>query len=252
MEKDNFVKFEIDENLHKFTKKKNIFSEKKFFLKRRSSIKDIVESFGIPHTEIGCLLKNNKELNFEYIPVKGDFIKVRGVTPPLNVKLKTKLRPVNFDQLKFIADVNIGKAAVLLRALGFDTLWEDRLDDGYIAILAESEKRIVLTRDIDLLKRKSIVYGMFVDSMEPFEQTKLIVERFGLNPPYDLFSRCTRCNSILQSVSKEDIIDRLLPKTKIYYNSFFICPGCEKIYWAGSHREKIINDFKNIGIKIQD
>lgn len=250
MLKDNLVKFEIDEKLHKFTRKKNIFSEKYFVLKRKSTIKDIVESFGIPHTEIGGLFKKNRELGFGYFPADGDLIKVEGINSPLDVRIRTKLRPEKFEKIKFIADVNIGKAAVLLRALGFDTLWEDRLDDAVIAEIAESEKRIVLTRDIDLLKRKSIVYGMFVDSLEPFEQTRLVVERFGLNPPYELFSRCTRCNSVLESVKKEDIIERLLPKTKLYYHSFFICPGCEKIYWEGSHREKIINDFKKSGIKI--
>ncbi|MDY0362445.1 MAG: Mut7-C RNAse domain-containing protein [Desulforegulaceae bacterium] len=247
---DNIVKFEIDENFHKFTRKKKIFFEKDFVLKRKSSIKDIIESFGIPHTEIGNLIKNNKELNFEYIPVKGDHIQIKSITYSINVKLKTKLRPLKFDDIKFIADVNIGKAAILLRALGFDTLWEDRLDDGTIAKISEDQKRIVLTRDIDLLKRKSIAHGMFVDSMQPFEQIKLILERFGLNPPYDLFSRCTRCNCILESIEKEKIIDRLLPKTKLYYDSFFICPGCKKIYWEGSHREKIINDFKKNGIQI--
>lgn len=252
MLKNSLVKFEIDEEFHKFTRKKKIFFKKNYILKRKCSVKDIVESFGIPHTEVGSLLKQGKELSFDYFPSHGDCIAVKKIIPPVNVKTKTKLRPFKYNEIKFIADVNIGKAAVLLRALGFDTLWEDRLEDKVIANIAETEKRIVVTRDIDLLKRKSIDYGMFVDSMEPFEQTRLVVERFGLNPPYNLFSRCTRCNGVLKSVEKEDIIERLLPKTKLYYNTFFICPGCQKIYWEGSHREKIINDFKKCGIKIDD
>jgi uncharacterized protein with PIN domain len=246
----NKIRFYFSDDLHKFTKKRKVFGCAEFEYQRKSSIKDLVESYNIPHTEIGKILCRNKELGFNYYPKQGDDIYVFGINKPVNVKEETKLRPVAFDEIKFIADANIGKAAVLIRALGYDALWENDIDDSELTQIAYNEDRVVLTRDIDLLKRKIVNHGMYINSSDPFEQTKLVIERFGLKGPFDLFSRCTRCNAKLNKVSKEQIYERLLPKTKLYYNEFFLCPDCEKIYWKGSHREKIIKDFKRYGIII--
>lgn len=244
------INIEFSQKLIKFIKRKGHINTVYFNLNRKSPIKDIIESYGVPHTEVGNILVNNRSVGFRYFPKNNDAIKVYEIRPPLEVTRPSKLRPETFDEIKFIADVNIGKAAILLRALGFDTFYEDEISDAFIAKLALEEDRIVLTRDIDLLKRKSIIYGQFVDAKEPFEQIRLILERFALLGPFNLFSRCTRCNTLLKSIEKEEIVNRLLPKTKKYYHEFFICSGCDKIYWKGSHMKKIIYDFKQIGVDI--
>lgn len=246
----NSIIVEFSSDLLKFTKRRGFLSVVEFDISKKSSVKDIIESCGVPHVEVTKILCKNKELSFSYLPKEGDEIFVFGVQKPLNVNKKSILRPYTFDAVKFAADANVGKAAVLLRALGFDTFYEPCAQDFLIADLAYEEDRIVVTRDIDLLKRKKIVYGMFIDSNEPFVQTKLILERFGIKDGFKLFSRCTRCNSRLNPVEKKDIEHRLLPKTKLYYNKFYFCPVCEKVYWEGSHKEKIIDDFKKVGIYI--
>lgn len=244
------IKLEFSDTLERFVRRRGHCRSITFKLKRKSPIKDIIESHGVPHTEVGAILLGEKEVGFRYFPKSGDHIRISGIAPPLNIHSPSKLRPQVFNEIKFIADVNVGKAAVLLRALGFDTLWEDRAADFLIASLAYNEDRIVLTRDIDLLKRKNIIYGQFIDAQDPFLQTRLVLERYGIKGPFNLFSRCTRCNSMLEEVEKDKIIERLLPRTKKYYNEFFICPDCGKLYWKGSHREKIIIDFKKIGIDV--
>lgn len=244
------IRIEFSADLVRFVKKRGYESNIVFQLKKKSPLKEIIECHGIPHTEVGEILLKNNSVGFGYFPKNGDSFFIKGISSPIDIFSSNKLRKDIFDEVKFIADVNVGKAAVLLRALGFDTIWQDGISDRELAEIAYDEERIVITRDIDLLKRKKVVFGQFVDAKNPFLQTRLILERFGLKGPFDLFSRCTRCNSPLKEISKEDIKERLLPKTKKYYDKFYICENCNKIYWEGSHREKIINDFKSVGVNI--
>jgi len=118
---------------------------------------------------------------------------------------------------------------------GFDTAYSNSLDDGGIAELALGENRVVLTKDRALLKRGKIVFGRLVRAVLPEDQLTETLHFFGLACPYRLFTRCLRCNRILEPVAKEAILHRLEPKTKKYFNSFKTCPDCNRIYWRGSH-----------------
>ncbi|MCF8104974.1 MAG: Mut7-C ubiquitin/RNAse domain-containing protein [Desulfohalobiaceae bacterium] len=209
-------------------------------LKRRASVKDLIESLGPPHTEIGEIRANSCQVDFDFIVSGGDVLVVKPNVPPVDPCRSTILRPEPLAALRFVVDVNVGKMAMLMRSLGFDTAYHWTWRDKKIAALAHEESRIVLSKDIGLLKRKKVTWGLFVRAAEPDAQLREVLNFFGLHPPFDLFSRCLRCNSLLRKVDKQAIIHRLEPKTRKYFQEFSICPDCRRIYWAGSHQEKLL------------
>jgi len=152
---------------------------------------------------------------------------------------------------KFIADVHLGRLAKYLRLCGFDTQYEVSMDDKEIIDLSLSEKRIILTRDKELLKNKHVIHGYRIVSAKPVEQLREVMKRFDLKTDLHPFARCMECNGLLSDVAKEEIKDRLLPGTRDFYDIFKICQVCGKIYWEGSHYERmksfigslIINNF---------
>jgi len=209
-------------------------------LERRTSVKDLIEACGPPHTEVGELWIQDRPTDFSHIISLGETIQVRPHIPPVDPFRPTLLRPAALRELRFVVDVNVGKLAPLLRMLGFDTAYEWAWRDRTIADTAESEGRIVLTRDRGLLKRKKIVWGRLMRSQTPEEQLQEVLDFFGLHGPFKLFSRCLSCNVPLEDVDKADILDRLEPKTKLFFHRFRICPSCGRIFWRGSHHEKMI------------
>jgi hypothetical protein len=209
-------------------------------LERRTSVKDLIEACGPPHTEIGELRVQDRPADFGHIVSPGETIEVQPHTPPVNPFQPTLLRPTALSGLRFVVDVNVGKLSPLLRMLGFDTAYHWTWRDRTIADMAESQGRIVLTRDLGLLKRKKIVWGRLIRGKTPEEQLPEVLDLFGLQGPFRLFSRCLNCNVLLEDVDKADIVDRLEPKTKLYFNHFRICPSCGRIFWRGSHHEKMI------------
>lgn len=207
-------------------------------LDRRASIKDIIEAQGVPHTEVGEIQADGYLKGFDHIPGAGQVIVVKKVQVPFNVCTPSFLRPEPLRCIRFLVDVNVGKLAPLLRMLGYDTFFDPGLKDREIACIAFTEKRVVLSRDRGLLKRSHIEFGRLIRSVNPHDQLREVYSLFGLNC-LDSFTRCLHCNHQLQEVQKESIEDRLEPKTKKYYNRFSLCPGCNRIYWPGSHWEKM-------------
>ncbi len=207
---------------------------------RIAPMKDIIEASGVPHTEVGMITSQGVVKDLWYIPEDKSSIHVYPIEPPFNVTIPTLLRPDPFPWIRFIADVNVGKLAKLMRILGFDTAYENGWSDSDIAEKGFKEQRIVLTKDRDLLKRKIISYGRLVRSIKPWDQLAEIVHLFGLENRISPFSRCPLCNITLASVRKEEIIQDLEPLTRIFFNEFKRCPGCKKVYWAGTHHERIL------------
>jgi len=239
-----FFSGELNNFLHKSIRNKKIV----YPLNRKASVKDIIESFGVPHTEVGRILVGENKVDFNFIPETSEKICIFPVAIPFDVKNPSLLRPEPLKHISFVVDVNVGKLAILLRLIGQDVLYSPMLSDREMAFFAHEEKRIVLTRDLGLLKRKQIIFGRYIKSAFPDEQLTEVIRCFGIKGPYNMFSRCLRCNSNLKKVKKEDILHRLKPKTKKYYNEFSICPECRRIYWQGSHCEKIKKRVEKIGI----
>lgn len=216
---------------------------------RRASAKDVVESLGIPHTEVGALQDETRTLGFDDHPRNGQRLSVQPVSAPFDVTRPSRLRPVALSDRRFIVDVNVARLAPLLRLLGFDARLATGLDDRLIARVAERDQRIVLSRDAGLLKRRRIVYARHVRAWQPDSQLVEVVAFFGLGPYSRPFTRCLRCNHRLAPVAKETVRHRLEPKTKRYYTRFYRCPGCNRIFWQGSHHADMRRRLQSLGIE---
>lgn len=205
---------------------------------RRASVKDMIESFGVPHTEVDIILVNGHSVDFSCIVQDGDRISVYPVFESLDVSPLVRLRPAPLRSPAFVLDSNLGRLARYLRLLGFDCLYQNDYDDETVANIADQEQRIVLTRDRALLQRKIITRGYFVRAVRPRPQVKEVLARFDLYRLVDPFNRCIRCNGDLQAVDKQVIEERLEPRTREYFDSFRICTACGQIYWQGSHHAR--------------
>lgn len=214
---------------------------------RRASIKDMIESFGVPHTEVELILVNGESVDFSYIPRDADRISVYPMFESLDVTPLLKLRPEPLRSPRFVVDSNLGRLTRYLRLLGFDCLYRNDYTDERVAKIACATHRTVLTRDRVLLRRKIITHGYFVRETMPRRQVHEVLKRFDLHRFVAPFTRCARCNGLLEKVAKQAIEARLEPLTKIYYNEFRICGCCRQIYWQGSHHERarrLIEDFR--------
>ena len=143
------------------------------------------------------------------------------------------------SDIKFILDVHLGKLAKSLRLFGFDAFFDTNFSDVEIVRYSLSDDRIILTRDKELLLRKDAINGCRIMSQRPDEQLKEVFRKYDLTNRINPFTRCRECNSLLEGVPKEEIIQRLNPRTREYYNNFKKCTLCDRIYWEGSHYERM-------------
>lgn len=216
-------------------------------LNRRTSIKDLIESFGVPHTEVGSILVNRQAVNFDYIMVKESVVNISPLWPPVNVFVPSLLRPTPLPAIRFLVDANVSKLAGKLRMAGFDTLFNPQWHDAELADISEAKQCILLSRDIQLLKRKKITFGHFVRETLPTRQLAELIYFYGLSDQILAFSRCIRCNGTLAPIPKQEILDQIEPLTRKYYHSFHRCSSCAHVYWSGSHREPMEKDIKGLG-----
>lgn len=233
------VWFRFYEELNDFLPKNRKKVRFQIECEQKQSVKDAIESLGIPHTEIDLILVNGQSVSFDYHILPDDNISVYPVFESLDISRVTRLRNKPLRIPSFILDVHLGKLAKYLRMTGFDTLYENRLDDNEIVEIAIREKRIILTRDIGLLKHKVVTHGYWIRSQKPVEQFTETARRFDLFSKFKPFCRCTVCNGLVKKTNKQSVIHQLKPRTKIYFNEFFKCSSCGKVYWKGSHFERM-------------
>lgn len=204
------------------------------------SIKDTIEALGVPHTEIDLILINGQSVDFNTLLQDGDQVAVYPVFEALDITPIIHLRAKPLRKTAFILDVHLGKLARYLRLFGFDAAYENSLEDADIIRRAAIEKRIILTRDVGILKNKTVTHGVWLRATDPKKQLEEVLRRFNLINSAKPFSRCLECNTKLKKSTKEKVMPKLPTKTKTYYQDFFICPSCEKIYWQGSHYDKML------------
>ena len=213
-------------------------------LSRRASIKDIIEAVGIPHTEIGAIEKQDQLLDFNYLPEPGEKLDIFPVAAGPAAAAAHLLRTGPAAGHRFLVDINVARLAGLLRMAGFDT---DSVQDWgrvpakrEIARQSRDSGRILLSRDKELLKHREVGFGRLIRTQNPTAQLYEVVNLFGLHSELAPFSRCLRCNGLLEAVDKQSVLERLEPLTKKYYFSFRRCGSCAQIYWKGSHHEKMM------------
>ena len=209
-------------------------------------IKDPIEAMGVPHVEVELIVVNGESVGFDYRLRDGDRVAVYPVFESLDVAPAVKLREKPLRKVAFVVDVNLGRLARLLRLLGFDALFSNAYADDEIVAISEAQGRIVLTRDRRLLHAKAVTHGYWVRSVWPRRQVDEVVRRFDLAGQIRPFSRCADCNGKIEPVAKAAIADRLEPKTKKYFEKFYRCSDCGKIYWEGSHVDRLRERFKGV------
>lgn len=215
-------------------------------LNRRTSIKDLIESFGVPHTEVGSIQVNRQAVTFDHIIAKKSSVEIFPLCPPVNVLAPSLLRPSPLPAIRFLVDANVRKLAGKLRMTGFDTLSNPQWHDAELADISEKRQCILLSRDILLLKRKKITFGHFVRETLPTKQLAELIHFYDLSDKILAFSRCMRCNGTLVPVPKQEILDQIEPLTRKYYHTFHRCSSCTHVYWSGSHREPMEKDIKEL------
>ena len=205
---------------------------------RRAAVKDVLEGAGIPHPEIDLILVNGASVPFDHAVEPGDRIAVFPRFMALDIDPTTRVRVPTPALVRFVADVHLGALARRLRLVGLDTAYDAGAGDAELAARAGRDDRILLTRDRALLKRRVVAHGYFVRETNAHRQLVEVLRRFG---PLELhpFSRCLRCNGELREVPKSSVDAALLPRTREYYDRFHLCAGCGRIYWQGSHWQRL-------------
>jgi hypothetical protein len=203
----------------------------------RSSVKDLIESIGAPHTEVEAIVVDGASVDFTYLAHGGEHIDVFPIFEPVATTPLVPLRPPLPSDVTFVLDTHLGQLAVYLRMLGFDTLYRNDYGDEELARVSSNEGRILLTRDRGLLKRGIVTFGYYMRETNPERQVGEALRRFSLFDVIQPFRRCVRCNGLLHPVSKEQVVDRVSPTTLACYDSFHACDSCSQIYWKGSHYE---------------
>lgn len=206
---------------------------------RGQTVKDLIESLGVPHTEVDLIQVNGDSVEFGYQLQHGDRISVYPVFERFDISRVTRLRLEPLREIRFIIDSHLAKLARYLRMLGFDTLHENHYEDSEITEIAVRERRIVLSRDRGLLMRRDITHGRYVRNTEPRKQLQEIVDWLDLSSSMTPFTRCIHCNGLLHEVNKDSIADQIKADTRQYYQQFWQCDGCRQIYWKGSHYQKM-------------
>jgi len=205
------------------------------------TVKDAVESLGVPHVEVDLILVNGEPVGFDYRLAPGDRVDVYSVCDLLDIESAVCLRPRHQASrgAVFVADVHLRKLVRLLRLLGFDALWSATATDSELARTSATGERILLTRDRQLLKRRSIVHGTWIRSTDAIEQVCEVIRRFRLRGRIAPFSRCTVCNGLLRSVDKSAVSERIPPKTAAWLDEYSECSDCGKLYWRGTHMVRL-------------
>lgn len=231
------VRFLFHGNLRDFLSADKAGSDLLYKIKVASpSVKDAMEALGVPHPEVYAIVVNAEPVNFDYKVKVGDLVDVYPAPPATDW---TEAKGPGFK--KFVLDVHLGKLAKALRMLGFDTSYKNDYSDHTIADIAANENRIVLTRDIGLLKHKVVEYGYWLRSQHLEEQLSEVINYFHLRQQFKHLSRCLVCNTLLKSVEKEEVLELLPPKTRQFFDKFYQCPTCRRVYWKGSHYDRMKN-----------
>ena len=231
---------ELNDFIRKYPKKKPF----NYTFRAKRSIKDLIESLGVPHTEVDLILVNHRAVNFDYIVRDRDRISVYPMFESFNISHLSPLRETPLRTPRFILDVHLGKLARLLRMLGFDTDYTNFRDDPELAELSKSERRILLTCDRRLLMRKIVDRGFIIRNSTPLLQAAEVLNRLDIWDRISLFARCINCNGVLYRVEESsdemtEVLNRVPHGVSCWCTSYVRCKKCRRIYWEGSHFDRM-------------
>ncbi len=212
-----------------------------------TSVKDLIEGLGVPHTEVDLVLVDGESADLSHVLRGGERVSVYPVFESLDIGAVTRVRPVPLRCTRFIADVHTGRLAAYLRLAGFDTLYRNDWQDAALVETALAERRIILTRDRGLLMRAAVTHGHLVRDTQPRAQLAEVLQRFDLWGSLVPFTRCMVCNGRVIRVPKEDVVTRIPPRTARHYQEFWRCSGCGRVYWRGAHYRSLCRLIEEAG-----
>ena len=205
----------------------------------RPAVKDLIESFGVPHSEVDLVLIDGESVDFRAPVRDGSRVSVFPVFESIDIAPIARVRPEPLREPRFVLDVHLGRLAAYLRIAGFDVSWRNYRRDEELARISRSEGRILLTRDRDLLKRSAVTHGYWMRQTQPRRQLIEVLHRFDLLRSISPFTRCLRCNDLLRAVEKSQVESKLPTRVRKRQTEFKTCPSCNRIYWKGSHHERM-------------
>ncbi|WP_405227090.1 Mut7-C RNAse domain-containing protein [Lentisalinibacter sediminis] len=203
------------------------------------SVKDTVEALGVPHTEIDVILVDGESVGFGHRLRGGERVAVYPVFECLDVSPLVRLRPAPLRMTRFIADVHLGMLARHLRLLGYDTVWRSDLGDEEIIDRSLAEHRIILTRDIGILRNGRVIHGYWLRATEPVAQLEEVVRALQLGPEFEPYTRCLECNGECVPIRRREAARQVPLQVFVVYRDFRRCTGCGRVYWPGSHLERL-------------
>lgn len=213
--------------------------EKQFLLP--ASVKDMIESLGVPHTEVDLVLVNGESSDFSRLVRDGDRVSVYPVFESIDITPVLRVRPQPLRDPRFVLDVHLGRLAGFLRMLGFDTLYTNSAEDHELVRISSEEGRMLLTRDRGVLKHAAVTHGYWVRATDSRRQAAEVVERFELARLIRPLTRCMVCNHPLRAVGRDDVLGRVPERVLESCSDFRECPGCGRVYWEGSHTRRMRN-----------
>ena len=202
------------------------------------SVKDLIESFGVPHTEVDLVLVNSEPADFACLVRDQDRVSVYPVFESLDILPVSRVRPAPLRELRFVLDVHLVRLAAYLRMAGFDALYRNDASDVELAGISASERRVLLTRDRYLLMRTEVNWGYWVRSTDARQQVVEVLKRFDLAGSMRSFTRCMKCIGPLVETSVEPVLNRL-PPGAARQGGIRRCSGCGSVYWKGSHHARM-------------
>ena len=191
-----------------------------------SSLGHVVESLGVPLTEVGTMTVNGKPATASYRPRGGDVIQVNAVD-----------RPQRLGVSRFVLDVHLGTLARRLRLVGVDAAYSNDAADEALIDQANAGQRVLLTQDRGLLRQRRLRMGAYVRGARPDDQLTDVLARFA--PALAPWTRCPACNTLLVSAQKAAVEPRLQPGTRRTYEVFAECGSCGRVYWRGAHAARL-------------
>jgi len=154
--------------------------------------------------------------------------------------------------MKFVCDDNLGRLARWLRTLGFDTIFDRAITDDQVLSAALAESRTIVTRDHRLAEKTLARQAVLLAATDPLEQVVELIRAAGLQiDPARIFTRCPMCNNPVERVEKEDYTSEIPPYVYRTKDRFTRCSACGRIYWCGTHVDRMKEKLADAGIKIE-
>ena len=203
------------------------------------SVKDTIEAIGVPHTEIDLILVDGRSVEFDHTLRGGERVAVYPMFERLDISPVTRLRPAPLRETRFVVDVHLGTLARYLRLLGFDTVWRNDLADPEIIRCALGEGRIILTRDLGILKDGRVTHGYWLRTTDPLRQVDEVMRAFDLGTQLAPYTRCMECNGILETLPRRQAATHVPLQVFLVYRDFKRCNDCGRVFWPGSHQRRL-------------